>query len=237
MKRLLLLTASTFAMSSAVHAADLAPVTTYVEPGVVYAGVPSWTGVYAGLQAGYSWANNDFDVEDDFDFENSFGIDADGWLGGINIGADYQMGAFVIGIMADYNWSDIEGSESVVNLFGPGDLDDFNLNQDSVWNVLARAGWLANPNTLLYVLGGYSQASVDWEYDGDNGSADGDTELQGWTLGVGAEWMMTQNVSFKTEYRYTNWDGVDFEGDIEGGGGADQHTVLVGVNFRWGMFQ
>ena len=100
MKTYLLAAVAVFAMSQVAHAADFIP-----DPGY------DWTGVYAGLNAGYAWTDTS-------------GTDIDGWtvIDGETINADG--GAFVGGAQLGYNWQSnslVGGVETDINYVGGSD--------------------------------------------------------------------------------------------------------------------
>jgi outer membrane immunogenic protein len=67
---------------------------------------------------------------------------------------------------------------------------------------------------------------------GGNGGRDG------YTVGGGLEYLFTQNWSGKVEYQYYDLGNVNFFGPVGAAGTFrnDQHTVKVGLNYRfnWG---
>jgi outer membrane immunogenic protein len=63
----------------------------------------SWTGFYVGLNGGYGW--------DRLSGTGTFGSDsitAKGWLGGGQIGYNYQIGQFVVGVEGDFDWANVK---------------------------------------------------------------------------------------------------------------------------------
>lgn len=95
------------------------------------------------------------------------------------------------------------------------------------WALGARAGLLANPSTLIYVAGGYSEAKINLDgsakliesngasygpLDGSvltgaetlTGSVSGSTWKDGYFVGGGVETLLGSNVSAKVEYRYAD---------------------------------
>ena len=87
-------------VSASAFAAD-AVVEPPVEPVVVVeTPVFTWTGFYAGVQAGYLWGES----EATFDAANPFDIGPDGFLGGVYAGYNYQFAnGIVLGVEADFN--------------------------------------------------------------------------------------------------------------------------------------
>ena len=73
----------------------------------------SWTGCYAGGNVGGVWINKEWfsQIPGDPSFGQSFGShDANGWLGGVQAGCNYQVGSWVVGIQGDYDWTNASGS-------------------------------------------------------------------------------------------------------------------------------
>ena len=91
MKKFLLTSAAFIALGATSYAADLPAPMAPVEPMPVVAPY-SWTGFYLGVHAGYAWGERDFDLDDDpaFNDEFPFEYDLDGFVGGAQIGANYQ---------------------------------------------------------------------------------------------------------------------------------------------------
>jgi outer membrane immunogenic protein len=86
----------------------------------------TWSGVYVGVNVGYSWGRSDTHV-DFFDTVTGAIIapppgsvtdvrfDLDGWIGGGQIGANLQVGSLgVLGIEADIQWSGQKGGADFV---------------------------------------------------------------------------------------------------------------------------
>jgi hypothetical protein len=104
------------AMTQATLAADLA-----VRAPPPYKAPPplrvfSWTGCFIGGNAGGLWTNREWDDGGIFPGDpfvgQSFGShNANSWIGGAQIGCDYQFaGGWVVGIQGDYDWTDATGS-------------------------------------------------------------------------------------------------------------------------------
>jgi outer membrane immunogenic protein len=132
----------------------------------------TWTGLYVGVNAGYGWNTNDDDmVIGGVVFE---GDDEGGFVGGAQIGYNYQVGSFVFGVETDIQYADLGGD----NDFG-GILDD---DDSDSWfgTVRARAG-VAFDRALVYVTGGLAYGEVN------NGFYGSDDVNVGWTIGAGVE--------------------------------------------------
>src|SRR5215213_6972646 len=114
MKKLALLlltgTAGTALAASAASAADLPIRTEPPAPYIAPAPIFTWTGFYIGANAGVGWNTND---ENDVLFVPDVGFISPGsnddavFVGGGQIGYNYQIGAFVLGAEADLQWADV----------------------------------------------------------------------------------------------------------------------------------
>jgi len=127
-----------------------------------------------------------------------------------------------------------------------------------MWTLGARLGFLSSPNTLIYGLVGYTwgqyglDAGFSFDFDRrelaalDSGrgydSGDGfgaDFDVEGWTVGAGIETMLTDNLSIKGEYRFTQFDeegifefgpyGLDAEPSV--------HTARAVLSYRINPFE
>ena len=110
MKRILLATLATAALSAvSAFAADL-PSRPNPAPLLSPAPVYSWTGIYGGLNGGYGWGSQDpLNL-----ITNRFDGSSVGFNGGVfggTAGAQIQSGHVVIGFEADIDWAGMKGQE------------------------------------------------------------------------------------------------------------------------------
>ena len=189
----------TVSVAGAAVAADLpARVYTKAPPPVV---VYNWSGCYLGGNGGGIWSRNNWSLPDMGGLPVS-AHDVDSWLGGIQGGCNYQFsGNWVIGIQADYDWSD--GTGSGPHATGGGILTDQS-HISGLGSVTGRVGY-AWDRFLGYVKGGGA-----WERDsylqfttatGAPFATSSETR-DGWTVGVGGEYAFTQNFTGFVEYDY-----------------------------------
>ena len=102
MKAQLLATCVLLASAGSAFAAD--PGVPLEEPPVGF----SWTGAYVGGQVGYMWSRGDGDYIDIFEgdfgsvFNESTSVDSDGWLVGGQVGYNYQINNWVLGVEGEF---------------------------------------------------------------------------------------------------------------------------------------
>lgn len=109
---LLLATTSLFALAAEAGAADLRrPMPTKAPPpaAVSYA---TWTGCYIGANVGYGWARYKYSPTTDVapSLDEAPDQDANGVVGGGQVGCDYQFDPFVIGIQGMFDGTGIDGT-------------------------------------------------------------------------------------------------------------------------------
>ncbi len=227
MKKLLLSAAALIVFAAPAVAADMparaytkAPV--YTPPQVIY----NWTGFYIGGHLGGAFAG-----------DNSLLGSSARFMGGVQGGADYQFANnFVIGAEAQYSWLSSNNS----NVTFPG-ATVVTANNNQLGSVTGRLGYAFGP-TLLYAKGGFA-----WRDNPNIGVAVAGTpvaftntgaQTNGYTVGAGLEYMFAPNWSAKAEYQYYNFGNTTFTGGPAPIIGSrfrdDEHTVKVGVNYRFG---
>ena len=184
---------------------------------------PSWTGFWISGGGGYAVGENQNSVTGPvapfpiFDIGHDNG--SKGWLGKVGAGADYQFagpwGSWVVGVFGDYSFSRISGNSSFNcpgACFGPTGFVG-GLNNDWSWAAGGRLGYVALPNLLTYVNGGYTQGhfkGINY-FDAATGAAtglvQGGNTRDGYFLGGGTEYAISQvpGLFWKSEYRYSEF--------------------------------
>jgi len=183
----------------------------------------SWTGAYLGVGAGYGAAKNDLGLADRFTSEPGAVFNADipfGHEGGIlfaTVGYDFQISpSFVIGAFGDADYAHLRESNGLAVSLG----DDAELHggtKTEFKNMLmvgGRIGYLARPDTMLFVSGGYANVEADdtnvavgISVDGTDIGGGGTTlisgrHFSGGFIGGGIETRLNDSLSLKAEYRY-----------------------------------
>ena len=199
-----------------------------------------WTGCYLGANVGAAWAH--LDVTDVTSGASTSKTSNTGFAGGGQIGCDYQMGVWVVGIRNMFDGTSISGSRTFSDpaiFAGTGTVDTRVRWFDTL---TARGGYLVQPNLLFYVQGGAAwtraQATV-FTAAGGAASASGNSNT-GWTVGGGAEWMFVPHWSVFLEYNYMGFGTRSNAFTACGLGVCDVFSakanvsdVLVGVNYRF----
>lgn len=193
------------------------------------AGWRDWTGIYGGVAGGAGLMTNKTSAN----FGGaSANIDngAQGLLGGVFIGGDYQVGdEFVVGLMGDATWP---GMQSMMTAGGGGASATLATKANMAWTAAARFGWLAMPSTLLYVLGGYTSQSFSTTGYGGDGSVlfSSDDRLGGFVVGPGFELMIAPGWSTRFEYRYSQFESRTLSNGISLQ--PSTHTVRAGLAYK-----
>jgi outer membrane immunogenic protein len=223
----------------------------------------NWTGFYVGGNLGWGW--ND-DGGQPYCIAptglNGIGcapnnvpgaqINANGVIGGGQIGYNWQANNWVFGIETDIQGANIKGSVNIAGPFaqvggGNSGVSSFAADETLSWfgTVRGRVG-LAWDRVLLYATGGlaYGGVKVDQNFTGFGSQFPSSTSATktGWTAGGGIEYAFAGNWSGKIEGLYYDLGSVSTSGgavpvpngymsgknfDVRGG------IVRVGLNFKF----
>jgi outer membrane immunogenic protein len=240
----LIAAASTIALTQITTAADMPVKAPRVAPAAY-----DWTGLYFGAHAGGGWQSTTVSDPSSHSIIETFGclvacdngnlssgtgdqkITNNSFLGGVQAGANYQIGRLVLGSEFDFSWTRLNGTSSAafpsVNPAFSKDTESVGANTKWIATATTRLG-IARDNTLLYAKAGAAWAQMDFSlaHNGGGctcgappwiwafGSTTSDT-LVGWTVGTGLEWAFGRNWTAKLEY-----DFLDFGTKAENFGGA-----------------
>ena len=161
MKKILLACSVLAVFSGAAFAADMpAPPPAYAPVYKAPPPAPTFSGCYIDGGVGYGVSNIDHNGETIpglVPTSSSTTSGGRGWLGRAGGGCDYQFTLLntwpaVIGLLADYDFSNISGTTA-----DPTSGFGGNLNQSGAWYAGARAGVLPLPSLLTYVDGGFTE--------------------------------------------------------------------------------
>ena len=200
-----------------------------------------WTGFYAGAQIGYVWGGNNGNVSYATPNGLSGGLpldqDAQGVIGGVHIGYNYQFDQFVIGIEGTidpttlYRNVVLSAPDTVADptgALGIGNTVNSSIQSTIQGGMRARAG-IAVDRLLFYGTGGvafgafksYSQMyGIDLNLAPFFANDIRSTSRTGWTAGGGIEYAINNNWSVFGEYRYSDFGHI-----------TDVPTVATGLTY------
>lgn len=228
-------TALLFGVASA-YAADLTtyePVPEAPTPVAAY----DWSGPYIGVFGGLTTGDFEYDagVVGGPTFFNA-DISASGFIGGAQVGYDWQSGNWVFGAVADIAATN-HSAEININFGGPAGIG-LESELKYLGTVRGRVGY-AWDRTLLYAHGGFAYGKTEQSIDvvGVN-VFNAEQTRTGWTAGVGFEFAVTDRLSLGTEYSYVD---LGSEEVIRLGPAAPIavnedlafHTLKASINFRF----
>jgi outer membrane immunogenic protein len=202
----------------------------------------SWTGCYIGGNIGGGWASHSSnDVTGAV--TGVIGADlgshtASGFIGGGQIGCDYQAGVWVFGVQGMFDGSGMQGSNTDATGL-------FVVNSNIPWlaTVTGRVGVTAAPTVQVYAKGGGAWVRDNYTVTAVPGIALGNASStpSGWTVGGGVEWAFAGNWTAFAEYNYLDFGtpGVNFTPAV--GAAAfpinikqNINSFMVGINYRFG---
>jgi outer membrane immunogenic protein len=163
----------------------------------------NWTGFYLGAGGGGGATSQDLKAifssttgKGGSAFAEADGLGGMGGFGTVQVGYDRQLlPRWVAGVFFDYDFDSIDSSFKV-GATGLGTLK-FPFNLTDQWTVGGRVGYLVNPYTLVYGLGGYTEAHFDLPTGTHNNT------FSGFSAGAGIETNLMGNWFLKGEYRFS----------------------------------
>jgi outer membrane immunogenic protein len=214
----------------------------------------SWTGCYLGANGGGGWSHIDVTrivTPSGVPVNDNYGsADGSGWVGGGQIGCDYQMGQFVFGIQGMFDAVNIKTDHTIPTAFAPPETT-FSYHTDirSISSVTGRVGVTVTPAMLLYVKGGGAWKREDLSVFGDVPfqflSETASVTFKGGTVGGGFEYGFAPNWSLFVEANYfdfgtTTVTFIAAPGTTNAGQVGDTMNqrerifdVIGGINFRF----
>lgn len=186
----------------------------------------SWTGFYVGGALGAGAITDEIKLGGGLASIN--GLGGEGAFGEVSVGYDHEFnGIWVAGLQIGGRYS------GMTTVLGASPTGKYEGKADYGFDVLARVGAKVNDSTLAYVLGGYSWQHVEEEMSAGLLSETRDWSVGGFSVGGGLETAVSSNVSVNLEYRYSKFEGQDYDS-----GGMWEtipafHTVRVGTKYKF----
>jgi outer membrane immunogenic protein len=212
--------------ASAGFAADLP--SRSAPPTPVFAQPPifSWAGPYIGINAGGAFSSGGntktigspgFQALGPALAPGSLNTNGSGFIGGAQAGYNFQSGSLVYGVEADIDWLDQKKSASFTSsttVLGSTLTTAATHNLDYLGTVRGRLGFTPTDRILVFATGGLAYGGVKESGSVFANSApalawSGSTSgvRTGFAVGGGAEYALTNNITFKGEYLYYDLGG------------------------------
>jgi outer membrane immunogenic protein len=211
--------------SLAAQAADLPvrpapPAVAYIPPPVL---AYNWSGFYLGVNGGYGIGNASWTPAGGASSSTStYG----GFAGG-TLGFNYQIGALVMGVEGDFDWSGINSSTANTFCVSTG-----NCQTGNTWlsTLRGRAGY-AMDRILFYATAGGVFGN---EQLTSGGSTNTHTQA-GWTAGLGVEAALAEHWTAKLEYLYADLGNASCTTacKVPTSISLNDNLIRVGINYKF----
>lgn len=159
---------------------------------------------------------------------------ADGAAYGVGVGYDFDLGGVVAGVEGEFMESGVK-EDSTETINGLPLAGRVSVGRDLY--VGGRLGFKAAPETLVYAKAGYTNTAIESRFDYDDARYEFDTNTDGFRVGAGVEQKLGSNAFAKVEYRYSNYDKLDFSDDqdenFQTDVDLDRHQVVAGIGYRF----
>jgi outer membrane immunogenic protein len=205
----------------------------------------NWSGFYLGMNLGAGFSgDSQWSVTapcpaagaPDAACGDKFDVHFNGVVGGAQAGYNLEWDSFLLGFEGAIQGSGMQGSEQ--SKFNPFD-DVYSLDVNWIGLASLRAGFAAN-RLLFYFKGGYAGAEVDAKLNDSvvqnpNGSTFGSWSdrvwLNGYSVGGGAEFMVTPRVVVGADYQFVDLSHDIFVGTVSDLAGTP-FAADIGLQFQ-----
>lgn len=240
---------------------------------------PGWsfTGCYIGANVGAGWGNSTFSwtniTENPTTAFNTgaatvlpeaadASLDRAGFLGGGQVGCNYQPGWLVVGVEGDFDFMNLDVGRTTVSLGntngGPSTIVPGNISKsfstDWLSTVRGRAG-VASGAWFYYATAGLAIAKASFSDQlcfpsaatptCNTASSSGTRE--GWVAGAGIEWKLAPAWSTKLEYLYVDFGNTSYNSIATTSAGSspfpdatithvhafNENIIRIGVNYQF----
>jgi outer membrane immunogenic protein len=229
-------------LSTAALAADL-PTRKEAPPPVPYVAPFTWTGFYIGGYAGGSFGSVDWSSP----LFSGGTVTSGGFdIGGL-AGFNYQFGATVVGVEAEFG-AFLNGNDSL-SVHGVVGNNAFTINDKfrdtGVGRLRGRVGYAVQPNTLLYIAGGWTFANTNESITGacttcavpNTFNFSQNRWLNGWNIGGGVEYALTSNWILRGEYIFDEFTKYNFNYGYAPASFADNRQIWLNVTTSRGAVE
>lgn len=190
----------------------------------------NWSGAYLGAEVGGGWFGDEPQSDPAY-----VGVDTSGFLGGIYGGYNWQVPGnnIVLGVDTDFTFSGVGGDGH--------NSGGYAASTDWKWmgSVRGRVGY-AFDRFLPYIAGGLAYGRFSTSYAFPSGEeVDGEKTVTGWTVGGGLDYAVTEHLTARFEYRYSDFGSnkvmMNYQGqpygdfDIK----SNIHDVRLGLSYKF----
>jgi outer membrane immunogenic protein len=186
-------------------------------PPITAAPFSIWTGCFVGGNGGFASAR--WQLTGNFPVPASTRQTNEGFALGGQLGCDYQLGAWTLGVQGMFDGTDLKSTFSqLANVSAP-----VSVKEPWFTTATGRIGYAIAPAFLAYGRGGtaWSQGRT------------------GWTAGVGLDWKCLPNLSLFVEYDHlglgTKNIALATVPPVSAAYKVNIETVLVGFNYRFNI--
>ncbi len=234
----ILLAGVLIALSRSAFAADAVTTTEPTPAPLPVASTYNWSGAYVGAQAGYAWGDSvggDY-VKTTGAVDVLGAVDPHGFLGGLHVGYNYQFtNNIVLGAEGDINFANLKGSANPLHTGSGVGVPGNSATAEMDWNgsVRARVGY-AIDRFLPYMTGGVAFGRYKFTPTyAATGPLPGSRTQTGWTIGAGLEYALSDHLTTRIEYRYTDFGSAKY--DIPGFAAFETRVKLKTNDVRIGL--
>jgi opacity protein-like surface antigen/outer membrane receptor protein involved in Fe transport len=190
--------------------------------GPVYKSPPTrspynWAGFYFGADGAYAWQGSTGTLTTASGaFSTPYSYSVTGPFAGIFTGGNYQFNQFVLGVEGDWQWSNLTGNSQVLAPLGadgvlPGGPFTISTTTKDYGSIRGRLG-VALDRFLVFGTGGWATGtpSTAFALTGAAPFVTTGGKSDGWTIGAGLEYAITDTILGRIEYRYTSLETSGF---------------------------
>jgi outer membrane immunogenic protein len=188
----------------------------------------SWTGLYVGGHVGYGQSYTHWKHESGNPYSNHFAgapitlpgesFSRDAAMPGGQIGYNYQFGQWVIGPEVSFSGMSFTDSHPISEgAFNQPSTTTLSNKIGNILTVTGRLGFSVNNSFLVYGKGGFASADISasgTDTSFINYSFNTDQRANGWTIGGGVEYRLSNNVSLAIEYAHLDFGDETLTGKI-----------------------
>jgi outer membrane immunogenic protein len=188
----------------------------------------SWTGFYVGGNVGASWTDSsakfaNVPVPIVGGGDGNYALDETGIVGGLHAGYGLQISQVVVGVEGDMSF--LGGSKSsravaINQVMFPGFSETVSSETNWIGTLRGRLGWAYN-SFLFYATGGLAWGDVKARFDANQAGVSSawystSNIEQGWALGGGVEWAVTNNVIVRGEFMHIDLGSTTLNTPVNG---------------------